>query len=402
MGPNLDVRALRHLGAGGEGLATLFDLRSRTTGVRKRFVIKTSYTQGALREEKRQQLSLRRAPHIVRALKWEEDIVTDAAADDRMHQVFENDDSDPDILLQEYMRRGDLEGLVVKAMAAGENIPNSVLWKAFFCLTRSAKRLTLILKPVVQEDGSEVWAPETGEDGVERIPIIESERFGYGLVHFDLDPKNVLIGDFDDNHLAAPAYKVTDFGLARVVKSPEFNTREANWAHRRVGKLPFFMPEQFHKEWEYVAELPQDENPIPRVAGNYGPASNIWAVGMILYCMVTRREPPYPPFATGPMNGPDRSLMPEGIPALRDIDGNVVESFYTHGGWLRDQMNIDNDLKGLLIRCLADQPAHRPTLQELSTYMARAEKMQGWNDDPNDRDYRTPSLIPPLLCPIET
>lgn len=42
----------------------------------------------------------------------------------------------------------------------------------------------------VQEDGSEVWAPETGEDGVERISIIESERVGYGLVHFDLDPKN--------------------------------------------------------------------------------------------------------------------------------------------------------------------------------------------------------------------
>lgn len=103
--------------------------------------------------------------------------------------------------------------------------------------------------------------------------------------------------------------------------------------------------------------------------------------------MVTRREPPYPPFATGPMNGPDGSLMPDGIPALRDIDGNVVDSFYTHGGWLRDQMNIDNDLKGLLIRCLADQPAHRPTLQELSTYMARAERMQGWNDDPDDRDW---------------
>lgn len=77
--------------------------------------------------------SLRRAPHIVRALKLGEDLVTDVAADDRMHQVFENDDSDPDILLQEYMKRGDLEGLVVKAVAAGENIPNSILWKAFFC-----------------------------------------------------------------------------------------------------------------------------------------------------------------------------------------------------------------------------------------------------------------------------
>lgn len=42
----------------------------------------------------------------------------------------------------------------------------------------------------VQEDGNEVWDPETGEDGVERVPIIESERVGYELVHFNLEPRN--------------------------------------------------------------------------------------------------------------------------------------------------------------------------------------------------------------------
>lgn len=27
--------------------------------------------------------------------------------------------------------------------------------------------------------------------------------------------------------------------------------------------------------------LPHDEYPVPKVAGNYGPASNIWAIGMV-------------------------------------------------------------------------------------------------------------------------
>lgn len=38
----LDIRSLRHLGAGGTGLATLFEVRSSGGGVRKRFVIKSS------------------------------------------------------------------------------------------------------------------------------------------------------------------------------------------------------------------------------------------------------------------------------------------------------------------------------------------------------------------------
>lgn len=28
--------------------------------------------------------------------------------------------------------------------------------------------------------------------------------------------------------------------------------------------------------------LPNDEYPVPKVAGNYGPASNIWAIGMVI------------------------------------------------------------------------------------------------------------------------
>ncbi|KAK7697547.1 hypothetical protein SLS64_013429 [Diaporthe eres] len=79
--------------------------------------------------------------------------------------------------------------------------------------------------------------------------------------------------------------------------------------------------------------------------------------------------------------------MPNGIPAFRDVDGNVVGPFYTHGSWLRDADNIDRDLKGLLIRCLADQPAHRPSLQELSKYLYRADRILTWNEDPDDRDW---------------
>lgn len=35
------------------------------------------------------------------------------------------------------------------------------------------------------------------------------------------------------------------------------------------------------EEWDYVDVLPQHENPRPRIAGNYGSASNIWHMGMV-------------------------------------------------------------------------------------------------------------------------
>ena len=103
--------------------------------------------------------------------------------------------------------------------------------------------------------------------------------------------------------------------------------------------------------------------------------------------MIIRNYPPDPPAAFGPMNGPDASVMPDGIPKFHDVDGNAVDPFYTHGSWIRNAENIDNDLKGLLIRCLADQPAQRPTLLELNKILDRADRILGWNEDPDDREW---------------
>lgn len=35
------------------------------------------------------------------------------------------------------------------------------------------------------------------------------------------------------------------------------------------------------EEWDYVDVLPDQENPRPKIAGNYGPASNVFAIGMV-------------------------------------------------------------------------------------------------------------------------
>lgn len=75
-------------------------------------------------------------------------------------------------------------------------------------------------------NGDQDWYPGLGEDIEERVP---DQGDGYGLVHFDLDPKNgedssvlrravanaryrppVMIGDNDKDHPAVPVFKVGD------------------------------------------------------------------------------------------------------------------------------------------------------------------------------------------------
>lgn len=70
----LDIRSLRHLGAGGWGLVTLFEVRSSSSGVRKKFVVKSSRRPNdpALPYEKRiQMVRVFRNPRILqKELAW--------------------------------------------------------------------------------------------------------------------------------------------------------------------------------------------------------------------------------------------------------------------------------------------------------------------------------------------
>lgn len=48
--------------------------------------------------------------------------------------------------------------------------------------------------------------------------------------------------------------------------------------------------------------------------------------------------------------------------------------FYTHGARvLSEEINIV--VKSIIVRCLADQPAHRPTLAELQRFVERFERL---------------------------
>ncbi|GAA4906666.1 PQQ-binding-like beta-propeller repeat protein [Streptomyces coeruleoprunus] len=137
-----------------------------------------------------------------------------------------------------------------------------------------------------------------------------------GVVHRDLKPSNVL--------LAADGPKVIDFGISRPADS-DLRTETG----KLIGTPPFMAPEQFQR--------PRD----------VGPAADVFAMGAVLVHAATGR-------------GPFDSNSPY-IVAYQVVHNEP------------DLAGVPEDLAPLLRRCLAKDPAARPTPDELMSALRAPE-----------------------------
>ncbi|ORT59457.1 serine/threonine-protein kinase [Streptomyces sp. CB03238] len=165
-----------------------------------------------------------------------------------------------------------------------------------------------------------------------RLGSVELRRVGAGLaealrdihragvVHRDLKPSNVL--------LAADGPKVIDFGISRPADS-DLRTETG----KLIGTPPFMAPEQFQR--------PRD----------VGPAADVFAMGAVLVHAATGR-------------GPFDSNSPY-IVAYQVVHNEP------------DLAGVPEDLVPLLRRCLAKDPAQRPTADELMGELRAGEPEGG-------------------------
>jgi serine/threonine protein kinase len=102
-------------------------------------------------------------------------------------------------------------------------------------------------------------------------PILEALKYahGRGVIHRDLKPANILLDrKKDPTGLGIP--RITDFGIAKIIsEDPGIATRTGT----RMGSVPFMAPEQFMGE------------------KNIDARADVFAVGMILWRLVSRRFP---------------------------------------------------------------------------------------------------------------
>ena len=114
------------------------------------------------------------------------------------------------------------------------------------------------------------WLPDEAAALVETLARAIHVAHGEGVVHRDLKPANIMRAGADGSGGAGPSYKITDFGLAQPTEGGQTLTRSGFL----VGTPGYMAPEQAAGKRALV-----------------GPATDIYALGVVLYQLLTGQLP---------------------------------------------------------------------------------------------------------------
>jgi serine/threonine-protein kinase len=176
-----------------------------------------------------------------------------------------------------------------------------------------------------------------------------AEAHELGIVHRDLKPDNILL-HLQDGQLDT---RLTDFGIARVLNTPALTTPNAV-----VGTPHYMSPEAFH-------------------GAAASPAADVYALGVLLYELVSGR-PPY-----------DGDSVPDLM--RRHLEGRPER-----------RPGIPDELWDVILSCLEHKPRLRPTAAELVAELsdvARATADVPALPGPGPEEPAAPAEPPPPAGP---
>ncbi|KAK1690217.1 kinase-like domain-containing protein [Colletotrichum godetiae] len=381
-----NIRLKSILGAGGYGIAAHISHKSPANGFNTDCVIKVEksrhHANSALAREERALWKFVGAKHILQISDITEEIkaqrATDLTAFQNSHPpppagarlphpevqdknwTLKNFQTQPirNFVILENANLGDLGLWLSKSSRLGRRWPERAIWMLFQSLILGLVGMAYPLREHYEPSHPD-WKYQSPIDEVfPDDPNFELQE----TVHFDLDPRNVLLANRSMLFGNLPTFKIADFGLTEFFSEQKDNPAHFNkeyfWHCRLRGKPVYYTPEQFAGDWDImdndlinddgVNHFVATDGTKPPVAGNYGMHTNIYQVGAIIWCAITLSS-----FS-------DRAF---GLP-YRDAWGrNIV----TYGGALQHARfrDVDPELTGLVQRCLAHCPSDRPTLQEL-------------------------------------
>ncbi|KAK0701368.1 hypothetical protein B0T21DRAFT_115945 [Apiosordaria backusii] len=278
-------------------------------------------------------------------------------------------DANQRVLFLQFMERGRLDDHLCRAAMHKRPFPSLVLWQIFDCLFRGVIGLAYPEAFMPWDvDPSQVQIAEVTETARGLKPLAPYDERPT-LVHFDIDPLNVLVDKFDEHeHNLAPLVKIADLGLVKVFNGK--NTAFEYWRIRDNGKPQLYTPEQFSEEWDYLNGNPKTIN--SEVAGNYNWWTNLYQISIIMWQLVSLCFPEQPPR----------------VEKIKITHQDGTESTeWGFGGFILDDKrfgHIDRDLRELINQCMLYTPSKRPTMEQMETILEKKIKRQGV--DPNDAE----------------
>ncbi|KAE9367894.1 kinase-like protein [Stipitochalara longipes BDJ] len=309
-------------------------------------------------------LARAKTPHIVKMYKH--------LFEEEGQRTFSQDWGLVQRIYLEFCPGGDLSGWLSKYIYNPRNISEEDLWSIFQCLARG------------------VFAIHHGSED----PSSERYMPNNELVHFDLKPQNILIGDqtLDNEHRNQHPYKITDFGVAKQVPIDGQNA-------------------EFLRKWEYLGTTPWFAplytnlfNPAIRDP-KYGSATNIWQIGLIMQTLMRRRRSPDWQNYTMYQSTATPRLANGGKTVGLNLD---AEQDYLPYGSI-----YSRSLRNLIAECLLLTPASRPSPQELvkrtaegtdTMQMSKAQilgpPLPQWQEPVVSAEWLQPDAVDPLAAAL--
>ncbi|TEY43700.1 hypothetical protein BOTCAL_0362g00040 [Botryotinia calthae] len=353
-----DWVAVKRLGGGSYGIATLFEYRGSNKDVSPRkIVVKQEGGAGLnLKQESRMIQSLMKyeSDHIIkiyRAYHRTMGMGTNDAMDRAIVNISKWQDNikkrDTDIK-QQLKKRYDVARIYLEFASGGDlwnwmnenclelDPPEEYVFRIWECLLKAL----MVLKYGTENPHDSLFDKEPRETHHQEI------------AHFDIKGPNSKIGDNPrPGHERVPVHKLADFGLALEI--PDANELKKSTAKRREWLKIAQGRNSYHAPEQYLVTNPN------RIIGT---ATDMWNVGNIIYqCLASCDAVPYDEYFETRLE-PDPS-----------------ETILTMGKLLLDPERdmYSKRLRGLILRSLAYSPRDRLDVRDL--LLKVQETLEFWN-----------------------